>query len=144
MSDLTKSSFKNMRKRCKNPNDKSYKHYGGRGITCDAFPTFRHLIDAIGPRTSVDQELDRINSNGHYEPGNVRWATRSEQERNKRKTVLYKYRNKELPLRVWAKELGLSQGLLVYRIFEKGMSFEEAVTQPVRRGKKLDVAYNKQ
>jgi hypothetical protein len=72
--------------RCHNPNNSGFDGYGGRGISVhqewrDDFWAFYHYV---GPRPSADYSLDRINVNGNYEPGNVRWATREQQARNKR------------------------------------------------------------
>lgn len=73
--------------RCENPNDISYKNYGGRGITID--PEWRvsylQFISDMGLRPSERHSLDRINNNGNYEKANCRWATASEQARNRRK-----------------------------------------------------------
>ena len=79
-----------MRERCKNPNNKAYKNYGGRGISvCDEWDkSFQTYFDYVSKLDHFGEEgytLDRINNDGNYEPGNVRWATKSEQERNKRK-----------------------------------------------------------
>jgi hypothetical protein len=72
--------------RCFNAKRHDFALYGGRGITMcrewqDSFTAF---LEHIGPRPSATHSLDRIDVNGHYEPGNVRWATRSEQQRNRR------------------------------------------------------------
>lgn len=75
-----------MRQRCFNPAHESYKHYGGRGITvCDRWDnSMAAFAEDIGPRPSMQHSLDRINNDGNYEPGNCRWATKSEQRRNQR------------------------------------------------------------
>lgn len=72
--------------RCTNPNAKHYADYGGRGISmCDEWTTsFEAFFDHIGPRPSSQHSLDRIDVNGDYEPGNVRWATAHEQNLNRR------------------------------------------------------------
>ena len=80
------------RQRCVNPKTRDYKHYGGRGIEF-RFTSFRQFIEEVGPRPAgpygsgrwENLTLERINNDGHYEPGNVRWATWLEQSRNKRK-----------------------------------------------------------
>lgn len=72
--------------RCFNPNSQNFYLYGGRGISmCPEWDaSFMAFYEHIGPRPSGEHSLDRIDTNGHYEPGNVRWATRSEQQKNKR------------------------------------------------------------
>lgn len=72
--------------RCTNPNDKSWGDYGGRGISiCQewraSYPAF---LAHVGRKPSPELSIDRINNDGNYEPGNVRWATRKVQNSNKR------------------------------------------------------------
>jgi len=69
--------------RCTNPNNKEFPHYGGRGIRF-RFTSFEQFFATLGPRPR-EMSLDRINNNGNYEPGNVRWASSSQQQRNRRK-----------------------------------------------------------
>ena len=79
-------SWRGARSRVTNPKNASYANYGGRGITMaerwiDSFDLF--LAD-VGPKPSPLHSLDRIDPNGHYEPGNVRWATPDVQTANRR------------------------------------------------------------
>jgi hypothetical protein len=79
-------SWDSMIQRCTNPNRREFKHYGGRGIqVCDRWRnSFTTFLGDMGPRPE-GTTLDRFpNNDGNYEPGNCRWATKSEQERNKR------------------------------------------------------------
>lgn len=72
--------------RCHNKNDSMWKNYGGRGIkVCKEWrASFELFADHIGDKPSSLHTLDRINNDGNYEPGNVRWATRTQQANNKR------------------------------------------------------------
>ena len=79
----------NMKQRCNNKNYFQYEYYGGRGITvCDewqnSFEAFYEHVSQLPHYGEEGYSLDRINNDGNYEPGNVRWATRKEQMNNRR------------------------------------------------------------
>ena len=87
------NSWSHMRRRCLDPKNPQYKDYGGRGIKICARwrDDFWAFFRDMGERVS-GLSLDRIDNNGHYEPGNCRWATPAMQNRNKRrsgKTPIY-------------------------------------------------------
>lgn len=75
-----------MIKRCTNQNSKDYVNYGGRGITvCDEWTdSFEAFYAHVGPVPSLDHSIDRIDNDGNYEPGNVRWASADVQVNNRR------------------------------------------------------------
>ena len=79
-------SYQGMKDRCYNKNSERYADYGGRGITvCDRWlESFDNFYADMGARSSPRHSLDRIDNNSDYEPNNCRWATNSEQTRNRR------------------------------------------------------------
>jgi hypothetical protein len=81
-------TWQKMRNRCNNPNNENHKHYGGRGIkVCKRWNSFTiflsDILAAIGERPP-GMTLDRIDNDGDYEPGNVKWSTQKEQLANSR------------------------------------------------------------
>ena len=83
----TYTTWKCMIERCYNPNKDNYKWYGGRGVeVCENWHTFENFYQDMGDRPQ-GLTLDRINPEGNYEKENCRWATSSEQGKNKRKKL---------------------------------------------------------
>jgi hypothetical protein len=80
---LESYAYYGAKKRCVNPYSKSWKDYGGRGIKF-LFTSFQQFLAEIGPKPTPKHQLDRINNDGHYEPGNIRWATPKENANNRR------------------------------------------------------------
>lgn len=77
-------SWDSMIQRCENLKHTSYKNYGARGIkVCDRWHSFENFVSDMGRRPS-GHTLDRINNDGNYEPGNVKWSTPKEQAGNRR------------------------------------------------------------
>jgi hypothetical protein len=127
-----------MKYRCLNPNDHAYKDYGGRGIkVCDewrrSYPAF---IAHVGKRPSGDYHLDRIDNNGNYEPGNVRWATRSQQQRNIRTNLYIQHEGCRRLLIEVCEELGLEYSFIYQRYHTQGYRGDMLLKTPKFKARK--------
>lgn len=120
-------------KRCTNPKSISFVNYGQRGIiVCDRWRnSFEHFLEDMGTRPSYQHQIERIDNHGNYEPSNCKWATRSEQSRNKRNNHWLTVGDETLCITDWANRLGTSAGVIRGRIL-LGWSPHKIVTEPVR------------
>lgn len=120
------------RQRCRNPKDKHWPGYGGRGVTFapewDDFATFRAWSLANGYTDRL--ELDRRDNDGPYSPQNCRWVGRRAQCRNTRRTRYVEYRGRRMSLAALAEETGVNRNTLQWRIDKTGLTPEEAVARP--------------
>ena len=114
----------NMKARCLNKNDPSYKNYGGRGITvCKEWMKFENFYRNMGDKPKK-LSLDRINNNGNYCKKNCKWSTLSEQQNNTRRNHLLIFQGKTQTMAQWAKELNIDYNTLFNRL-KKGWSIEK-------------------
>lgn len=102
--------------RCNNPNNPNYNCYGGRGIKFN-YSTYTDFLQDVGRKPTPKHSLDRINVNGHYEKGNLRWATISEQANNKRSNHLITVGSTIKNVSQWAKQSGLKVNCIFQRLF---------------------------
>jgi hypothetical protein len=119
--------------RCGNPKESSFINYGGRGIkVCDKWRL--SFIDFMNdmPGYADGLEIDRINTNGNYEPGNCLWVTNKENTRNRRNTRYCYVDGITKPIGEWADEFGIQSRVIRDRI-ASGWSTETAVRTPVRK-----------
>jgi len=126
-------TWERMKERCCNTNRPAYKYYGGRGISIypkwkDSFIAF---FNYIGPKPPGNYSIDRINTNGNYEPGNVRWATPKEQANNSRRNHLITINAHTLNIQQWADFVGIKPLIICTRI-HRGWPPEKAIFTPVK------------
>lgn len=116
-------SWRQMLARCLNPNSDSYPYYGGRGIEiCDRWQeSFENFLADMGERPP-GMTLDRKNNNGDYEPGNCRWATPKQQNRNTKANRIITWRGRSQTLVEWSEEFDVPAGSLSGRIANKGVN----------------------
>lgn len=123
--------WRNMRSRCENPNASEYENYGGRGIClCEEwkdYVSFRNW--ALSHGYSDELSLDRRDNNKGYNPENCRWATRDEQQRNRKNNIFVEYKGQKKILKDWAEDLGIPYSRIQARL-SLGWSFEDAVEKP--------------
>lgn len=131
------SAWASMLTRCNNPRRPQYQSYGGRGISvCERWSKFENFLADVGQRPSASHSLDRINNDGNYEPGNVRWATVEEQQNNRTVSALIEHNGQRRTLTQWARELGLGVSTIHCRL-KRGWPVEKALSLSPNRGRKL-------
>lgn len=127
--------WQSMLKRCSDLHNKNYKNYGGRGIAVcldwHDYKEFRSWALKTGYKKGLS--IDRIDNNGNYCPENCRWATRSQQNDNTRRTIKIKYHNKTQSLTAWCKELGLKRDTIYARIHSYGWPIQKAFNTTIRK-----------
>lgn len=106
-----------MRNRCNNPNNHSYKNYGGRGITYYKRWNDYEIFKKWAIKSGYDDNLtlERKDVNKNYTPQNCCWITMTEQQYNKRTTSYIEYNGIKKSIAEWSKETGIKQGTLSYR-----------------------------
>lgn len=120
-----------MRRRCNNPKDKNYKHYGGRGIVvCPRWEDFANFRRDMG-EPDRGLKLERIDNDKGYRPDNCRWATAKEQANNSRQNFRIDYLGKTWTLQQLAEAAGMNRYTLRSRIL-RGLTPAEAIHLPLR------------
>ena len=128
------SIWTGMKTRCYNPNCKSYKDYGSRGIILcsewkDNFEAFYKW--SLSNRYSDELTIDRINPNGNYEPSNCRWVEKSYQNRNKKCSHFITINDQTKLLVDWCREYKISPSTVINRL-KAGWNEIDAITKPVK------------
>jgi hypothetical protein len=128
--------WKAIKTRCSNPNQPSYKNYGGRGITVHEkyVNDFMAFYNDIGPMPSNQHSVDRIDGNKGYEPGNIRWATKREQANNTRNNHVVEYQGRKLTLAQWG-DIAVVDARNIAARLKRGWEFGKAISTPMRKGR---------
>ena len=129
------STWCKIKERCRNKNCRSYKHYGGRGISvCESWVGengFINFLNDMGKRPSSIHSIDRIDVNGDYCKGNCKWATCKQQQNNRRNNKIVEYNGVKGTLSQIANIFNVNYELLRLRI-RWGWSIEESITKKPR------------
>lgn len=121
-----------MNERCRNPNNRHYRDYGGRGIVvCEEWKEdFVVFHDYMGDLPFKGATVDRINNELGYFPGNVKWSTQTEQARNRRNNTMLTYNGKTQSMSAWAEEAGMGHSTIQTRM-KLGWPIDKVLTEPV-------------
>lgn len=126
------STWGGIKTRCLNPNSVHYKFYVGRGITiCNRWrDSFEAFLDDVGKRPFPRAQLDRINNDGNYEPGNCRWTTAKVNIHNSRRVLRIEIDGETKSLTEWLAFYKLGESTYKQRK-RRGYTIVEALTTPV-------------
>jgi hypothetical protein len=126
-------TWRKMHDRCKNPRNRKYPDYGGRGIqVCPEWEQFEEFLK-WSESSGYDDTLtiDRRDNNSGYSPANCRWATALEQASNKRNNTYFTLHGVSKILPEWSREFGIDCGVVRSRI-KVGWDLQRALTEPVK------------
>jgi len=132
-----------MKERCGNRRCAAWKYYGGRGIiVCEKWNNdfaafFKDMGECLPGLT-----LDRIDSDGNYEPGNCRWATRKQQRLNRKDNHYVSVDGKTMTVSEWSEKTGIKDGTIRTRL-KLGWNDKRAVSEPTERGRGMAIYLQK-
>jgi hypothetical protein len=120
-----------MKARCYDTTNSRHKHYASKGISvCEEWRNdYAAFLAYVGRRPSLKHSLDRIDNDGNYEPGNVRWATKKQQTINRNVTIYLTYLDRTLTLEEWSVEVNIPVVTLSRR-YHRGWSVEQVLFSP--------------
>lgn len=122
----TYRSWCKMKQRCESRTAHNWEHYGGRGIAvCERWQQFEFFLEDMGERPD-DATLERIDNSLGYSPDNCKWATKSEQARNRRSNTMLTIYGKTMCLAAWIAISGAKQGTVSMRL-KAGWAHKQAV-----------------
>lgn len=123
------SIWRGMISRCTNPKASHYEDYGGRGIkVCDRWlESVEAFFEDTKEGYADNLTLDRVDPNGNYEPSNFRWATKLEQQNNRRDNIILTINDQSGGINQWSKISGTCRQTIISRYFRKVYTHEECV-----------------
>lgn len=131
----TYSCWKQMKDRCRNPKNKFFHYYGGRGIkVCEKWLNFEGFLADMGEKPE-GLTLDRIDTNGDYEPNNCRWITQANQMRNTRRNINLTYKGITLTQAEWSRIFNVPWKTLSNRRKINGETIEESAEYFIKKGR---------
>jgi hypothetical protein len=129
----TYRSWQEMHARCTDLTAISFPNYGARGIkVCARWNSFENFLNDLGTRP-VGHSLERNDNFKNYTPKNCRWATRTEQNRNKRSNRVLLYKGELCCLSEWCERLAIPYSRTYYRVVVKKWPIEKAFEEPHQR-----------
>ncbi len=121
--------WSSMMRRCYSPTVRSYRFYGGRGVkVCSRWQNFEVFCRDVQPLLKPGMQMDRTDTYGDYEPGNIRFITCKENQRNRRDNRLIEIDGVVKCASEWAEEFGIKPTLFLQRIDRDGMNPKQALT----------------
>jgi hypothetical protein len=120
--------------KCNNPNNRQYKWYGAKGISvCERWEnSFAAFLEDMGTAPTPKHSIDRVNNKGNYEPGNCRWATDIEQQRNRGDNRIIQAFGEQKTVSEWVEFSGIPKMTIFSRLGD-GWNGQDAVSIKPRK-----------
>jgi hypothetical protein len=131
-------SWRTMLNRCYRPEHSGFRYYGGRGIAvCERWKNFASFRDDMG-EPGAGMQLDRINTDGDYAPGNCRWVTPKQNANNRRNTTFVEFDGKKKTVSEWADATGIPRATIATRLWHGWSPERTLTTTEYKRGNKRE------
>lgn len=122
-------AWRDIKKRCYNPNVKWYENYGGRGIKMQEnwITDFIAFYKDVGPRPGKGYSIDRIDNDGDYTSDNCRWVDKLTQDNNRRSNVWIEHNGEKKTIAQWARHYDVNYLMFMYMVRKRGSSVSAAI-----------------
>ena len=123
--------------RCRNPRHRQFADYGGRGISvCERWLTYANFAADMASRPE-GLSIDRRDNDAGYSPDNCRWATRKEQNSNRRNCIFVEHQGERVTLREYCRRADIAYRPIIKRIQERNWPVQLALSIPLGSGKQF-------